>query len=281
MLNCFSFALASAMMSSSVRLPTTGYRALRTISSGSASAAVASFTRIPFLPCTRRNSALISPSTFFSARTLILWTSWTSSSTSPSISSDLPHVAQRGQQRDPDRRRGRLEIRGIHLHRPGPPPRHDLLRHSLEQAAGQPDRLHPLQLADLGQQRLQLDRPRVLLQLLQEPLPAASRRALRILAVAISSSSLPTDSAGRRPRVVSVKLPLEHRLRRAQHPLDLARRRRLDPHLPAAGQQRAPQPVPRDLHRADVGRQPDGQPVLVVDRGLRELVEVPDLAPVV
>jgi len=86
-LNSFSFALASAMMSSSVRLPTTGYRALRTISSGRASAAVASFTRIPFLPCARRNSALISPSTFFSARTLILWTSWTSSSTRPSVSS--------------------------------------------------------------------------------------------------------------------------------------------------------------------------------------------------
>lgn len=75
------------MMSSSVRSPTTGYRALRTISSGSSSAAVASFTKIPFLPCTRRNSALSSPATFFSARTLILCTSWISSSTSPSISS--------------------------------------------------------------------------------------------------------------------------------------------------------------------------------------------------
>ena len=84
-LNCFSFALASARMSSSVRFPTTGYRAVRTSSSGNASAAVASFTKIQFLPATRRNSALSSPSTFFSARTLILWTSWISSSTGPSV----------------------------------------------------------------------------------------------------------------------------------------------------------------------------------------------------
>lgn len=69
----------------SVCLPTTGYSALRTISSGIASAAAASLTRMPVLPCTRRNSALISFSTLRSARTLILWTSWMSSSTRPSI----------------------------------------------------------------------------------------------------------------------------------------------------------------------------------------------------
>ncbi|MDX6291976.1 MAG: hypothetical protein QOH50_1051 [Kribbellaceae bacterium] len=44
---------------------------------------------MPFLPCTRRKSALISFSTFRSARTLILWTSWISSSTRPSVSSVL------------------------------------------------------------------------------------------------------------------------------------------------------------------------------------------------
>src|ERR1039457_3857457 len=154
------------MMSSSVRLPTTGYRALRTISSGSASAAVASFTRMPFLPCTRRNSALISPSTFFSARTLILWTSWISNSTSPSINSVLRtwhsaasrvsrtggaaagksegyiFVARAPQPAQPPRRRPRGEAQEFLFHPPPPPPRHDLLRHPLEQVRRQADRVH-------------------------------------------------------------------------------------------------------------------------------------------
>src|ERR1035441_339217 len=41
------------------------------------------------------------------------------------------------------------------------------------------------------------------------------------------------------------------------------------------------QPVPRGLHQAHVGGQPHRQPVLVLHRRLGELVEVPDLSPMV
>ncbi len=77
------------------------------------------------------------------------------------------------------------------------------------------------------------------------------------------------------------ELPLEHRLRGTQQPLDPTRRRRLDLLLAAARQQSCPQPVPRPLHRADVGGQPHDQPVLIPDRRDAEPVEVADLRPVI
>jgi hypothetical protein len=75
---------------------------------------------------------------------------------------------------------GSLKVGGIHLHRPGPPPGHDLLRHPLEQAFWQANRLDPIQFDDLGQQRVQLQRPRILLQLLQERAPVTGSLSLAV-----------------------------------------------------------------------------------------------------
>ena len=157
---------------------------------------------MPFLPCTRRNSLLISLSTFRSARTLILWTSWISSSTSPSIISALRtwHSAASSVIRIGSARRG--EVGRVHLHRPGPPPGHDLLRHSLEQAVGQLHRLDPIQLARSrpaacpagstpGPPSAPAGSPAC-----RRPGPPSSAPP-----VAISSSSLPIDSAASRPWV--------------------------------------------------------------------------------
>jgi hypothetical protein len=70
-LKTFSFAFASATRSRSVFSPTTGYRAVRAISSGLPIAASASRKRMPSLPRTLFSSAVSCLSTRRSARALI------------------------------------------------------------------------------------------------------------------------------------------------------------------------------------------------------------------
>ncbi|WP_347696916.1 hypothetical protein [Nonomuraea sp. B12E4] len=77
------------------------------------------------------------------------------------------------------------------------------------------------------------------------------------------------------------ELPLEQRLGRARQPFDLLGRGRISPFLPAAGQQRGTQPLPRRLHWADLVGQPERQLVLVGDRRLTKAVKPADLRPVI
>ncbi|MGN9788208.1 hypothetical protein ACTMTF_42825 [Nonomuraea sp. ZG12] len=50
------------------------------------------------------------------------------------------------------------------------------------------------------------------------------------------------------------------------------RLRRLDPVFAAARQQRTAQPIPRHLHRTDLGGQPVGELILIAHRRLTEAV---------
>src|SRR5208337_749523 len=258
--------------------------ASRTISSGSSSAAVASLTRMPFLPRTRRNSLLISLSTFRSARTLILWTSWISSSASPSIISALRtwHSAASSVIRIGSGAAAKSDGY-IFIAR---------ARHPATIFSETPSNRPSGSFIALTRSSFTISASSVS-SWIGPGSSFSSCRKLRLppgaLALALGAGVAggdqlfqPADRPGRQaPQGRLGELPLEHRLRRTQQPLDLARRRRLDLHLTAPGQQRAAQPVPRHLHPADVPGQPHDQRVLVADRRLPEPVVLPDLPAVV
>ena len=181
----------------------------------------------------------------------------------------LPRPAQRRQQRVPHRLPAVLEVRGVHAGRPRPPRRHDPVRRAGEHRLVQPERPHRRQLADLGQQRVQPQRPRVGLQLGQHVRP---RQQL----FQPGARHGPEPPGGRRGEGV-VELPAA----RGDHALHLASARRLHLLAAAAPPQRGRQAVPVRLGRAYLLGQPL-RPALLVVLGRRPRpVDLADLGPVV
>lgn len=186
--------------------------------------------------------------------------------------------AQRRQQGQADRPRGVPQIRRVRRARPGPPSGHHLLGHVGEEILGYADRPDPLQLVDFAQKRFQPQAARVGLQFSQEAGPAAAQLRLTLgdqrLQMLDGSRRETTDRALAEPR-------LEASDARTNDPAQLPSRGRLDSLLPAAGQQRFPQPLPAQLDRAHLLGQPRRQAVLVGFAALPEPQRGPDLGPVI
>jgi len=164
----------------------------------------------------------------------------------------LPRPAQRRQQRVPPRLRAAGEVRGVHAGRTRPPGSDDPVRGAAEHRPVQPERPHRRQLADLGQQRVQSQRPRVGFQLGQHVQP----RQQVLQPTAYHGSEPP---GGRRGEVI-----VEPPAARGDHALYLAGARRLHLLAEAAPPQRGCQAVPVCLRRAYLLGQPLRPAVLVV-----------------
>lgn len=198
-----------------------------------------------------------------------------SRSTSPSVSSAVPHPAEHGKEGQPRRCSHRAEVGWVLPRRARPPCRQHLLARVDEQRRRQADRPDLRELVDLEQHRLQPEGPRIRLQLGQESAVALTARLVHER----------LESGDHRFRQASDCLGAEPALSRGgsrrQKPIHLSGCWRLQVLCSAARQQCFSAAPLAEFHQTDVVSQPGGQSSLVLGGTFAEAERLANLGAVV